>query len=83
MSIIKKYDLCVSVGSYEKNGETKKKWRTVGSIMEKEDKSKFIFIDPTFNFAAVRRDEGRDNVLVSMFEPKAKEDKPQQEAWEE
>ena len=30
-------------------------------------------IDPTFNFAAVRREDGKDMVMVSMFEPKDKQ----------
>lgn len=79
MSTHKKYDLAVKVSSYEVNGETKGRYKNVGAVMQKDDGSKFIFIDPTFNFAAVKREEGRDNVIVSMFEPKAKEQTTQEE----
>lgn len=70
MSMKKKYDLAVKTGTYEKNGETKNKYQNVGVVMEKDDGSKFLLIDPLFNFGAVRREDGRDMVIVSMFEPK-------------
>jgi len=75
MSFKKTHDLKVAYGTYQKDGETKKSYRTVGAVMEDpENGNKFLFIDPTFNFAAVKREDGRDSVIVSMFEPKAKED---------
>lgn len=81
-----KYNITVKVGSYtDKEGNTKGRYKTVGAVMEKDDGSRFGLIDPTFNFAAIRREDGRDMVLVSFMEPKDKEDKPkqQQEAWDE
>jgi hypothetical protein len=41
--------------------------------MEDEDGKKFILLDPTVNLAAFKRDEGRDSVMVSLFDPKQKE----------
>lgn len=70
MSIKVKYNITTVVGSYEKNGETKKRYVTVGQVMEKDDSSRFILIDPTFNFAAIKREEGRDKVICSLMEPK-------------
>lgn len=72
MGYHKKYDLAAKVGTYEKNGETKGRYKNVGLILENEEGKKMVMIDPTFNFAAVRREEGKDMVMVSMFEPKEK-----------
>ena len=69
----KKYDLAVKVGTYEKDGQTKGRYVNCGAVLEKEDGSKFLLIDPLFNFGAVKREEGRDMVIVSMFEPKEKQ----------
>ena len=70
MSTHIKYNITTVVGSYQKDGETKKRYATVGKVMEKDDQSRFILIDPTFNFAAVKREEGRDMVICSLMEPK-------------
>lgn len=70
MGYHKKYDLAVKVGTYEKNGETKGRYKNVGLILENDEGKKMVMIDPTFNFAAVRREDGKDMVMVSMFEPK-------------
>ena len=64
-----KYNITCKVGSYEKNGETKGKYLTVGKVMEKDGGSRFIFIDPFFNFGAVERN-GKDSVICSLMEPK-------------
>jgi hypothetical protein len=69
MSTHVKYNITCKVGSYEKNGETKGKYLTVGKVMEKDDGSRFIFIDPFFNFGAVERN-GKDLVICSLMEPK-------------
>ena len=69
MSTHVKYNITCKVGSYEKNGETKGKYLTVGKVMEKDNGSRFIFIDPFFNFGAVERN-GKDSVICSLMEPK-------------
>lgn len=79
MSYHKKYDLACKTGTYEKNGETKNRYKNVGLILENEEGKKMVMIDPTFNFAAVKRDEGKDMVMVSMFEPKDNNQQPQTE----
>lgn len=73
MSYHRKYDLACKTGTYEKNGETKNRYKNVGLILENEEGKKMVMIDPTFNFAAVKREEGKDMVMVSMFEPKEKQ----------
>ena len=73
MSAKKIYDLAVKTGTYEKDGETKGKYTNVGVVLQKDDGGKFLMIDPCFNFAGVKREDGRDMILVSMFEPKDKQ----------
>lgn len=70
MGYQKKYDLACKVGTYEKQGETKNRYKNVGLILENEEGKKIVMIDPTFNFAAVKREDGKEMVMVSMFEPK-------------
>jgi hypothetical protein len=74
MSSHVKYNITTVVGTYQKNGEEKKKYATVGKVMQKVDENgketgKYIFIDPLFNFAAVNRGDN-DMVLCSMMTPK-------------
>ena len=64
-------DLAVVTGTYQKDGETKKRYQNIGALMESE-KGQFLLLDPLINLAAVPRDEGRDRVIVSMFGPKDK-----------
>ena len=68
----KLYDLAVKTGTYEKDGETKNRYENVGSVMEKDDGGKFIFLNRTFNPAGVPNPDNRSNVILSMFknEPK-------------
>lgn len=71
------YDIAVKVGTYEKDGETKNKYKNVGVIL-KGDTGSFILLDRTFNPAgAPIMDGNEEKVLLSLFEPKEKEEKPQ------
>lgn len=66
-------DLAVKTGSYTVNGETKGRYKNVGSLMQSDDGSKFILLDTTFNPAGVPNPDNRDNVLISIFEMKESE----------
>lgn len=66
-------DLCIKAGTYQKDGETKNKYKNVGMILQKDDGGEMIMIDPCFNFAAVK-EQDRDFVILSKFD--VKEDKP-------
>ena len=75
----KLYDLVVKTGSYtDRKGNEKARWLNVGSLMEK-DGNKFIMLHKTFSPAGVPDLSGRggDSVLISMFEPK---DRDQQQS---
>lgn len=66
--MIKKYDIVATVGTYQKDGETKKEFRKVGVLMEKDGKP-FILLERIFNPAGMPAD-GKRNVLLSLYEPK-------------
>lgn len=79
MATIKKYDLCVVVDTYKgKDGKPKNKYLTIGEVMEKEDGGKYIFLHRTFNPAGVPNHDNKANVIVSMFEPKPRDEQYQQ-----
>lgn len=63
----KTHDLSVKVGSYEKNGETKGRYKNCGALFTHGDGSMYLLVDRTFNFAGVPDKDGRDSVLVSVF----------------
>ena len=68
--------LSVANGTYSKDGVQKTRWVNVGVIMEKDGKE-FALIDPTINFAAFPREEGKDMVMVGVFEEQSSQ-APQQ-----
>ena len=59
--------LAVANGQYQKDGQTKTRWVNIGVILEKEGKE-FCLIDPTINFAAFPREQGKDMVMVGVFQ---------------
>lgn len=63
----KVFDLAVKVGTYQKDGETKNRYKNVGSVMQGEH-GQFLLLDKTFNPAGVMTD--KDSVMISMFEPR-------------
>lgn len=67
----KVYDLKVKTGTYQdRQGETKGRWETVGSMIQDERGGKYLLIKRTFNPAGVSVEQGRDHIIVSMFEPR-------------
>lgn len=75
----KTHNLKVKHGTYKKDGETKNNYKDVGIVMQNDDGSKVMLIDPTVNFAAFDRGvdtQGNQNtmVMLSMFEIKEKSD---------
>ncbi len=69
--MIKKYDIVATVGTYQKNGETKSRFKNVGVMMEKDGKP-FLLLERTFNLAGLPNPHGKDTVLLSLYEPKDK-----------
>lgn len=66
----KKYDLVVKVGEYTDNqGQTKGRFKNVGVMMD-GDKGPYILLDRTFNPAGVGGNDGRESIIISLYEPK-------------
>jgi hypothetical protein len=66
----KKYDLVVKVGEYtDGQGQTKGRFKNVGVMMDGQN-GPYILLDRTFNPAGVNGNEGRESIIISMYEPK-------------
>ena len=80
MSARKTHDLAVKTGTYTSNGKEKGRWLNIGRVLEMDDGGRVLLIDRTFNPAGVPNPDNRDSVMVSMFEPRERDDAPQQSA---
>lgn len=76
MSATKIYDLAVKTSSYtdRASGTEKNRYQNVGSILQMDDGSKMILLNRFFNPAGVPFKDGSDQIIVSMFKPKDRED---------
>lgn len=75
-------DLAVKTGEYHDavTGETKGRYENVGAIMKNDEGNAFMMLKRTFNPAGVPNPDNRDSVLISMFDPKPRDDQPRQQA---
>ena len=72
----KKYDLVAKVGEYtDGQGQTKGRFKNVGVMMEGQN-GPYILLDRTFNPAGVGGNDGRESIIVSLYEPKADGNQP-------
>lgn len=72
---MKKFDVVVCVGTYtDRTGAEKKRWKTVGAVIEGRDGKPFMTLDRSFNPAGIDVEKGRDSIILSLFEPKEKGD---------
>ncbi len=60
--------LAVANGQYEKDGQQKTRWVNVGVIGISQNGKEYMLIDPTINFAGFPREEGKDMVMVGIFD---------------
>jgi hypothetical protein len=65
----KKYDLAVKVGEYQKDGQTKGRYQNIGAVVE-GDNGFYMIMDRHFNPAGLPNPDNRNNIIVSMFEPR-------------
>lgn len=71
----KLYDLCVATRNYrDNNGNEKAVWENVGSLLKNDDSKTFMMLKAHFNPAGIQRKEGSESILVSMFQPKKRQD---------
>lgn len=67
----KLYDVSVTTGSYEVNGEKKYRSVQIGSVWEGKDGRPFLRINRTFNPAGVPiQDPSQDSIICNMWEPR-------------
>lgn len=73
MATRKIYDLAVKVGSYnDRDGNPKGRYVNAGAIFEKDDGSKFITINRTFNPAGVPNPDNKEMIVLSQFDLREK-----------
>lgn len=65
-----KKNLVVKNGSYQKNGETKHRYLTIGQLHAGQDGNDYITLDAHINLAAIPRKDGDMRVMVSLYEPR-------------
>ena len=69
----KTHDLSVKTGTYRDNqGNEKARYKTIGALMM-GDKGPYLVLDRTFSPAGVPVEDGRDQIIVSCFEPRARD----------
>jgi len=70
----KLFDVVVSTGKYTNNqGEEKSNFENVGVVLEGEN-GPYLLLKRTFNPAGVPNPDNKDSVLISLFEPKPKQE---------
>ena len=63
-------DLVVKTGSYtDRDGNEKARFENIGRLMEGKD-GPYLLLKRTFNPAGVPVQEGRDSIVVSIYEPR-------------
>lgn len=74
MTILK--NLVVTTGTYtNRDGDTKKSYKIIGQIHEGQH-GKYITLDADVNLAAFPRKDGDSRVMVNIYDPKGKDEKP-------
>lgn len=68
----KLYDVVAKVGEYQKDGDTKARWQTVGAVLEGEN-GPFMLLAKWFNPAGVIDAKGGESVMLSLFQPKERD----------
>ena len=77
MAAKKIYDLAVATRRYnDRDGKEKSSYENVGSVLEMDDGGRMILLKRSFNPAGVPFKDGSDQVVISMFVPKDKEQSP-------
>ena len=67
MSMSLKYNLAVVTSQYERDGQTKNRYKTIGKVLVDDNGGEMYLLDRTFNPAGCPGD--RDSVILSRFEP--------------
>ena len=73
-----KYEICAKLGTYEKNGEAKNRYKQVGKIIETQN-GLSMTMDASFNPAGVERNED-GSIWLSLFEPRGNQQNGQRQS---
>lgn len=79
MAAKKVKDLAVKTGSYTKDGQEKGRYENVGALMKTDDGNYFVLLKRTFNPAGITVEDGRDQIIVSVFDLKDGDAPPQRQ----
>ena len=63
-------DIAVAVGKYDKGGESKNRYKNVGTVLQTDNGGKMYLLDRTFNPAGVPNPDNRDTIILSIFDLK-------------
>ena len=63
-------ELSVVTGTYESNGETKKRYKNVGALFQTDDGNQYLMLDRSFNPAGVPFRDGGDSIIVGIYDIK-------------
>ena len=65
------YDLVAVTGEYtDRDGNPKKRYETVGAVMQGQNGGQYIALSRIFNPAGLPDPQGRGSVILSCFEPR-------------
>ena len=69
-----KKNLVVVTGTWvNRDGETKKNYKTIGQLHEGPNGNDYITLDSDVNLAAYPRKEGDNRVMISLYDPKPRD----------
>lgn len=75
----RKYDVVARIGEYQdREGNTKGRFQNVGAVIQ-TDNGHALILERWFNPAGLPNPDNRSGVLLSLFEPKAKDSTPAQQ----
>lgn len=74
----KTHDVTTKVGEFQQNGETKARWKNVGSLIKTDKGSMVLLLDRTFNPAGVPGEGNSESVMLQFF--KVDNDRQQQKS---
>ena len=68
---MKLFDLAVVTGEYtDRNGQHKKRYQNVGSVMQGQNGGQYVILNRWFNPAGIPNPENRGSVVLSCYEPR-------------
>ena len=68
------YDVAIPLGQYtDRQGQERTRWQNVGAVLENE-RGPYLLLDRWFNPAGLPNPENRTSVILSLFDPRSRDD---------